>query len=99
MRFEQACSKNPDGGLTFHPGPDYVTYWRSDGTTFSANWDASLMTTYTQVGPPGGIVAGGYAVTVATSPEPDAATLLLSGTFLTCRIYNDFCVCPPPPGP
>jgi hypothetical protein len=97
VSLEQACSIEPDGGLTFHSGPDYVVYVRSDGTTFfTSGLDASLTTAYTAMGPPGTVVSGSYAVTVAT---PDAATLSLSGTFFTCRMPDAICVCPPPPGP
>ena len=100
VSLEQACSLDPDGGLTFHSGPDHVVYVRSDGTTFfTSGNDASLTTAYTAMGPPGSVVAGSYAVTVATSTQLDAATLSLSGTFFTCRTADAICACPPPPGP
>lgn len=99
MQLQQPCSKDPDGGLTFPPGLDIVAYYRSDGTTFSSFGDASLTTVYTELGPPGSVVADSYAVTVATSTQPDAATLSLSGTFFMCRIADAICGCPPPPGP
>jgi hypothetical protein len=99
VHLQQACSKEPDGGLTFQPGPDIVAYRRSDGTTFSSFGDASLTTVYTELGPPGSVVAGSYAVTVAASTQPDAATLSLSGTFFMCRMADSICECPPPPGP
>lgn len=100
LRIEQACSKDPDGGLTLQSGPDYVAYFRSGGTTFSSYGDdASPTTVYTELGPPGSVVAGSYAVTVATSTQPDAATLSLSGTFFMCRVQDSICECPPPPGP
>ncbi len=99
VHLQQPCSKDPDGGLTFDSGPDYAAYFRADGTTFSSNGDASPTTVYTKLGPPGSVVAGSYAVTVAASTQPDAATLSLSGTFFTCRIADSICECPPPPGP
>jgi len=95
---ERASMENADGGFTFFPGPNYAAYYRADGTTFGG-WDASLTTAFTQLDPPGGFVAGSYAVTVASSAQPDASTLSLFGTFLTCRTGDEFCTCPPPPHP
>lgn len=98
LRLEQASSETPDGGLVpKDAGQDYAGYWRPDGSVFAAPFDASLTTSYTQLGPPGSIVAGSYAVTV--SAVPDGGTLSLSGAFVSCRTGDMICVCPPPPHP
>jgi len=97
IQFQQPATTNADGGLVFSSGTDIVGYFRADGTGFSSYADASPIV-YTHVDPPGGVVAGTYAVDVATSSQPDAATLSLSGTFLVCRTESETCVsCPPKP--
>ncbi len=101
IRLEQASAESADGGLTFGASANDA-YFRSDGTPFASSYvpDASPpVTTYTHVDPPGGTVAGSYAVTVATSAQPDAAALSLSGTFFVCRVDDVYCGCPPPPHP
>lgn len=93
-------SESPDGGsllyfqydeATQSPpptlGPAIATYSRGDGTYFFSVPDLG-QPIYTELGAPGGVVAGSYAVTVATSTQPDAATLSLSGTFCTLRLAD-----------
>jgi hypothetical protein len=93
--LERASVEQANGDFTFLPGPNYATYYRADGTGFGS-YDDSLTTVITQLDPPGGFVAGSYAVTVASSNQPDAATLSLSGSFFACRVGNEYCTCPPP---
>lgn len=97
IMLERSSARAPDGGITLTAGTSFAGYYRADGTTFGFVGDASLTTTFTKLDPPGGLVAGSYAVTVADSKQPDAAMLSLSGTFLTCRLDDAICACPPPP--
>jgi hypothetical protein len=105
--FVIAGSENPDGGTLLYfqissntsppPAPlsaATVVYARPDGAYFHSAPDFG-QPIYTEVGAPGGLVAGSYAVTVATSTQPDAATLSLSGTFCTLRLPDG----PPQPCP
>lgn len=97
LRFDIEITENADGGLTiFGPGSvySYAYYTRQDGTLFSPTSAVAASMTLTQADPPGGLVAGSYAVTVADS---DASSLLLSGTFLTCRLPDFFGPTPPSP--
>jgi hypothetical protein len=100
-------SKSPDGGTLFYfyyntnesPPPvpagfAHGAYTRGDGTYFFTM--SMFQPTYTELGAPGGVVAGTYAVTVATSVDVDAATLSLSGTFCTLRLPDGKPMpCPP----
>jgi hypothetical protein len=98
--FVIAGSENPDGGTVLYfqiqiddnespppapQGPATLVYARPDGTYFLSAPDFG-QPIYTALDTPGGVVAGSYAVTVATSTQPDAATLSLSGTFCTLRL-------------
>jgi len=98
--FVIAGSASPDGGSVFYfqydeatqsppptLGPTIATHSRGDGTYFSSAPDFG-QPTYSELGAPGGVVAGSYAVTVATSTQPGAATLSLSGTFCTLRLAD-----------
>jgi hypothetical protein len=99
LRFDIEIAEGPDGGLTVL-GPDFVYryayYTRQDGTLFSPTSSTAASITLTEVDPPGGVIAGSYAVTVANSEQADAASLSLSGTFSTCRL-RDFSGPTPPP--
>lgn len=99
--FVIAGSANPDGGTLLYfqigsnespgpgsapQGPVTMVYARPDGTYFySAPGFAQPI--YTELGAPGGFVAGSYAVSVVNSAQPDAA-LSLSGTFCTLRVAD-----------
>jgi hypothetical protein len=99
LRFDIEITEGPDGGLTALGGDSvyrYAYYTRQDGTLFSPTSSTAASITLTEVDPPGGVVAGSYTVTVASSEQADAATLSLSGTFLTCRLH-DFSGPTPPP--
>jgi hypothetical protein len=95
--FVIAGSDMPDGGTRFYfqidsddsPGPAapqgsaVAIYVRADGTYFSSS-PSYTQPTYTEVGAPGGVVSGSYAMTL--SPDSDAASpLSLSGTFCALR--------------
>jgi hypothetical protein len=101
LRFDIEIAESPDGGLTVL-GPDsvysYAYYTRQDGTLFSPTSATAASITLTEVDLPGGVVAGSYTVTVVDSEQADAASLSLSGTFLTCRL-RDFSGPTPTPSP
>ena len=93
-------SENPDGGALLDfwydtnespppapSGPALAMYIRGDGTSFFT-WPTFGYPIYTEIDAPGGVVAGSYAFNVATSMQPDAATLSLSGTFCTLRLRD-----------
>jgi hypothetical protein len=91
LRFDIEITESADGGLTVL-GPDsvyrYAYYTRRDGTLFSPTSATAATITLTEAGPHDGVVAGSYTVTVVDSEQADAASLSLSGTFLTCRLRD-----------
>jgi hypothetical protein len=91
LKFDIEITEDPDGGLTIlGPGSSYryAYYTRQDGTVFSPTSPLAASVTLTEAGPPGGVVAGSYTVTVVDSAQPDAGILSLSGTFSTCRLRD-----------
>jgi hypothetical protein len=98
LEFDIEIKEDPDGGLTiFGPGAaySYAYYTRQDGTSFSPAPGLSASMTLTEVGPPGGVVAGSYTVTVVDKTQGDAGSLSLSGTFSTCRLCDYIGPTPP----
>jgi hypothetical protein len=91
LLFDIEIIEDPDGGLTvLGAGSSYsnASYTRPDGTVFSPSSALNASVTLTEAEPPGGFVAGSYTATVVDSTQPDAASLSLSGTFLTCRLHD-----------
>jgi hypothetical protein len=100
VRFDVEIAENPDAGLTVlgaGSGYRYAYYIRHDGTLFSPTSALAASITLTEADPPGGIVAGSYTVTVVDAAQPDAGSLSLSGTFLTCRLPDYSGPLPPQP--
>jgi hypothetical protein len=87
--FDVEIHEDQNGGLTINtPTYSYAYYTRQDGTSFSPGPGLSASMTLTEVGPPGGVIAGSYTVAVVDKTQPDAGDLALSGTFLVCRLCD-----------